>query len=98
MAKDDIYRSYAGTKVWPMVHIKIQEPNEAGYDKLLAIPDEDTIIHVPIEQVFLLKGAMSSGKPSVTFYAKAKDGLHIAMEISPNLLNGIVSAIKGVSP
>lgn len=80
----------------PVVRITIQEKGDVGFDKQLGIPDDEVIIFLPIERAFILKGAMSSGKASVTIYAKTKDGVHVAFETSGRILRGIANIIEQI--
>ena len=83
-------------KGWPTVQITIQEKTDELADQLVGVKDEERIIFIPPEKVFIKKGAMHSGKSSVTIYAKTKEGEHIFFETSGNMLKMISSAVTGV--
>jgi hypothetical protein len=91
--KDDI-RVNSG---WPKLEFRIQEKTDPAADQLLGIADNDErMVFIHPEIVFIKKGAMSSGKSSVTIYAKTKQGEHIFFETSGRMLNMIASAVNGI--
>lgn len=79
------------------INIIIQEKTDPGFDVKLSIKDDEVIQFLPPEIAFIKKGAMDSGKASVTIYAKNKFGEHIAFETSGAIIRMIVSALDGVN-
>lgn len=74
---------------YPVVQMTIQEKTEAGIDAIVGLKDSEDFLYTSIQRAFVLKGAMGSGKASVTLYAKLKDGTHIALETSATMLKQI---------
>lgn len=91
-SKDDVRPE----KGWPHVQITIQEKDGLLADQILEIPEKDRVVFISPERVFIKKGAMASGKSSVTIYAKTAQGEHIFFETSGNMLKMIASAVMGI--
>lgn len=88
---------FTAKKGWPTVDIIIQEKGDIGFDKKLGLDEEkDVIWFASLEKAFILKGAMESGKCSVTLYAKMEDGTHVALETSGNMIKMIASVVLGI--
>lgn len=80
----------------PILEVIIQEKTDTGVDGYLGIKDDEVIQFIPPEMAFIKKGAMSSGKASVTFYAKNIFGEHIMFETSGAIIRMIVVVLDRV--
>lgn len=93
MAKDDIFDANPGN---PVLQVRIQQKGDPKADQLIGVKDDETIWFGSPSHAFILKGAMSSGKPSVTIYALIGDK-HVFLETSGEIINGLAAAIRGAS-
>jgi hypothetical protein len=80
----------------PMVEITIQEKTDPLADQIIGVKDDERIIFLSPQRVFIKKGAMSSGKASVTIYAKTAQGEHVFFETSGKILKMIAELVIGI--
>ena len=92
--KDNDVRPNSGN---PTVHVQIQEKNDLPATEMVGGDlDNDRFIFLSPERAFIKKGAMLSGKSTVTLYVKTKQGEHVFLETSGAMLKMIARLVLSI--